>query len=122
MPIIDIEFVADADDAICGVPAQRWADALGQALATPAGRTWVRLRRLDAQLYAENEAPVAADEHPVFVQLLLARWPEEPAWSQQMTALTEAVSAISGRPADRVHVQLAPPAAGRQAFGGHWVK
>jgi hypothetical protein len=122
MPIVDIEFIASPRDAIGEVSAQAWADTLGRALSTPPGRTWVRVRRLDAAAYAENDAPIAADAGPVFVHVLLARWPDEPAWSEQMRAITAAVAALSGRPAERVHVQILPPAAGRQAFGGQWVK
>jgi hypothetical protein len=122
MPIVDIEFVATPQDAIGAVSAQAWSDTLGRVFATPPGRTWVRLRRLDAAAYAENDAPIAADAGPVFVQVLLARWPDETAWSQQMSAVTAAVAGLAGRPAERVHVQYAPPAAGRQAFGGQWVK
>ncbi len=122
MPIVDIEFVATPQDRIGKVSAQAWADTLGRVFATPPGRTWLRLRRLEAAAYAENEAPIAAAAQPVFVYVLLACWPDEPARSEQMAALTAAVAGLSGRPAERVHVQYAPPAAGRQAFGGQWVK
>jgi hypothetical protein len=122
MPIVDIEFVASPEDPIGEVSAQAWADTLACVFATPPGRTWVRVRRLDPAAYAENDAPIAADAGPLFVQVLLARWPDEPAWSAQMSAITAAVAGLSGRPADRVHVQYLPPAAGRQAFGGQWVK
>ena len=39
--------------------------AIGRALGTPPGRTWVRLRTLDASCYAENEASVPAPGLPV---------------------------------------------------------
>jgi hypothetical protein len=122
VPIVDIEFVAWPKDPIQDVSAQAWADTLARVFATPPGRTWVRLRHLDAAAYAENDAPIAADAGPVFVHVLLARWPDEPALLEQMSAITAAVAGLSGRPADRVHVQYLPPAAGRQAFGGQWVK
>ncbi len=122
MPIVDIEFVASPKDPIGDVSAQAWADTLARVFAAPPGRTWARVRQLDAAAYAENDAPIAADAGPVFVQVLLARWPEEPALSEQMSAITAAVAVLSGRPAHRVHVQYLPPAAGRQAFGGQWVK
>ena len=58
MPIIDVEFVRGADEALPG--ADELAQALGRALKTPPGRTWVRLRRLAPQCYAENDEPVLA--------------------------------------------------------------
>jgi phenylpyruvate tautomerase PptA (4-oxalocrotonate tautomerase family) len=113
MPIVDIEVVGDA-----GAPAQTLADALGQAFGSAPGQTWVRLRYLDAGAYAENECAVGADERPVFVTVLHAHPPQGDALVVELRAVTHAVAQCLSRAPQRVHVQYAPPGAGRQAFGG----
>jgi hypothetical protein len=122
MPILDIELVlpdgAKPPDALL---TQALADAAGRALAMPAGRTWVRLRTLAAAHYAENEATVAADELPVFAIVLHARPPQGEALATEVHTLTQALAACLGRSVERVHVQYAAAAAGRQAFGGRLV-
>ena len=128
MPVVDIEWVAghaegtDATDRTdVGPPAQALADALGRVFGVPPGRCWVRLRRLDASDYAENDASVAADERPVFVTLQHARPPWGAARDAEMHAVTDAVAAVFRCTCQRVHVRYAPAAAGEQAFGGRWV-
>jgi hypothetical protein len=54
----------------------------------------------------------------VFVTVLHARPPEGQAREREAAALTQALAVVVGRPAACVHVQYAPAAAGRQAFGG----
>lgn len=120
MPVVDVEIVGDADGA--GSPAQALADALGAVFASPAGRTWVRVRRLAADAYAENALPVQADALPVFVSVLHAHPPSGAALAAQAAAVTAAVARVLGRDPVRVHVQFAPVAAGRQAFGGRLVE
>jgi phenylpyruvate tautomerase PptA (4-oxalocrotonate tautomerase family) len=123
MPILDIELVqpdgARPPDASL---TQALADAVGRALGTPAGRTWVRLRTLAASYYAENEAAIAPGEWPVFATVLHARPPQGPALVTEANTLTQVLAACLGRAPQRVHVQYAPAAAGRQAFGGVLVK
>ena len=117
MPIVDVEVVGDA-----GVPAQTLADALGRAFGSAPGHTWVRLRQLDAGAYAENDACVGDDERPVFVTVLHAHPPEGDALVTELRAVTLVVAQALSRPPQRVHVQYAPPGAGRQAFGGTLVQ
>jgi phenylpyruvate tautomerase PptA (4-oxalocrotonate tautomerase family) len=119
MPIVDIEFVqADGLAPVGPSLTQTLADAAGRVLGTSPGRTWVRLRSLALTNYAENEAPVAADAAPVFVTVLHAHPPQGDALATEVAALTQAVATCLGRPPALVHVQYAPPGAGRQAFGG----
>lgn len=119
MPILDIDLV-QPDDAAPPLAAltQALADAAGRALAGAPGRTWLRLRCLQASHYAENEARIGPDELPVFVTVLHAHPPQGAALDRELAALTQALAACLGRAPARVHVQYAPPAAGRQAFGG----
>jgi phenylpyruvate tautomerase PptA (4-oxalocrotonate tautomerase family) len=123
MPILDIECVLPEGSAAAPAgTAQRLADASGRALGSKTGHTWVRLRTLDATAYAENDATPDADSLPVFVTVLQAHVPGGAALAAQVTALTQAVADALGVDAQRVHVKMAPPAAGRQAFGGRLVE
>ena len=123
MPILDIELV-QPDGALSPSAAltQALADAAGRALGAAPGRTWLRLRTLPAAHYAENETTVAADELPVFATVLHAHPPQGDALAAEAAALTQALAAGLGRSPQRVHVQYAPAAAGRQAFGGVLVR
>lgn len=122
MPIIDIEVVCAAGNPAAAVSATALASALGRTLGTGPGRTWVRLRVLDASAYAENDSPVSESELPVFVTVLHAHPPTGPSQELEVQALTRTVAEALARPAERVHVQYAPAAAGRQAFGGRLVR
>jgi phenylpyruvate tautomerase PptA (4-oxalocrotonate tautomerase family) len=119
MPIIDIERVlADGADAAPSGLAQGLADAAGLVFASAPGRTWVRLRALPAAAYAENDAVSGENALPVFVTVLHAHPPAGDELIAQAAALTNALAAVLGCDAQRVHVQMAPAGAGRQAFGG----
>ena len=125
MPIIDVELVCQSAAEINAVSARALADALGEALGSVAGRTWVRVRWLDSQAYAENKVSVVgtvAADLPVFVTVLLSHPPALPDLVVEVKAITAVVAACVGRSPDRVHVQYAPAAAGRQAFGGTLVQ
>jgi phenylpyruvate tautomerase PptA (4-oxalocrotonate tautomerase family) len=123
MPILDIEIVQpDGVGAPAAALTQSLADAAGRALGSAPGRTWVRLRTLAASHYAENEATLAAEDLPVFVTVLYARSPQGEALATEVQTLTQALAASLSLTPQRVHVQIAPAAAGRQAFGGELVK
>ena len=122
MPIVDVELVCESEVEFGTVSPRAFADAIGAVFRTPPGRTWVRLRFFDSAQYAENDVSVSKTELPVFVTVLHARPPVAAALSAEVSALTEAVAKITGRPAERVHVQYAPAAVGRQAFGGKLVQ
>jgi phenylpyruvate tautomerase PptA (4-oxalocrotonate tautomerase family) len=102
--------------------AQALADAIGRALESPPGQTWVRVASLARDRYAENEATVDAAQLPVFVTILKKQIPPPAELAGEVTALTEAVAQVVGRPAACVHVEYAPAAAGRLAFGGTLVR
>jgi phenylpyruvate tautomerase PptA (4-oxalocrotonate tautomerase family) len=121
MPIVDVEIVCDAAQGAGAPSATALADALGQVFGSAPGQTWVRLRLLDLLAYAENGVSLAALEAPVFVTVQHAQLPQGAALQAELAAVTQAVAHSLGRAAERVHVQYAPPAAGRQAFGGRLV-
>ncbi|HXM83016.1 MAG TPA: hypothetical protein VN929_13940 [Burkholderiales bacterium] len=123
MPIIEIELVCEPEArSLATGLVQELADQLGRALNSPPGSTWVRVRTLSREHYAENEGALAAAELPVFVTVLQARPPAEALLRNQVAAVTSVVARVANRPLDRVHVQYAPAAAGRQAIGGRLVE
>ncbi len=119
MPIIDIERVmADGAEAAPRGLAQALADAAGRVFGSAPGRTWVRLRTLPPTAYAENDAVPGENSLPVFVTVMHAHPPAGDELIAQVAALTNALAAVLGCDPQRVHVQMAPAGAGRQAFGG----
>jgi phenylpyruvate tautomerase PptA (4-oxalocrotonate tautomerase family) len=122
MPIVTVEVVASGNDAMEHDIAQLLADAIGHALKSPPGQTWVRIRSLARNQYAENESFLDAAELPVFVTILKRHSPRRAELEGEVTAVTRAVAQVIGRPATCVHVEYAPAAAGRLSFGGVLVK
>ena len=121
MPIVDVELVCAKEQEVPAVSAAALASALGTVFASPPGGTWVRVRHLPSTAYAENECEPGAELLPVFVTVLQAHWPEGARLAEQIHQVTHAVASCLSRPPERVHVQYAPEAAGRQAFGGNLV-
>jgi phenylpyruvate tautomerase PptA (4-oxalocrotonate tautomerase family) len=122
MPIVTVELVVDAGIALEQDLAQSLADAIGRALKSPSGQTWVRLRSLGRSEYAENEASVGSDDLPVFVTVLKRQVPLGAELQAEAAALTQATAQVVRRPASCVHVEYAPAAAGRVSFGGKLVE
>ncbi|MDK2126621.1 hypothetical protein [Parachitinimonas caeni] len=121
MPIIDVELVVPEPYEIEPTLASALADALGKVFGSAPGRTWVKVRYLQASCYAENETTVAMAELPVFVTILLAHPPSGDSLTTQMLAVTHCVANACRRRPEQVHVTYAPAGAGRQAFGGSMV-
>ena len=121
MTIVTVELVVDAGIALEQNLVQSLADAIGRALKSPSGQTWVRLHSLGRSEYAENRATVGTDELPVFVTVL--KWQPLGAELQaEAAALTQAIAQVVRRPAGCVHVEYAPAATGRVSFGGKLVE
>lgn len=118
MPIVDVQIVAHSSDAPRRLLAHELADAIGAALAAPAGRVWVRLTWIPASDYAENGCDLGEGEAPVFVTVLHADPPEGEARAAEARAIASAVAASVGRAVGWVHVEYAPAGRGRVAFGG----
>ena len=87
MPIVDVELVVDA------IPppdlTQRLADAWGEALSSPAGGTWVRVRPLDRGSYVENGG-LDDEVRPVFVTVLERIRPTGPDLADRITRVRRA--------------------------------
>ena len=119
VPIFDVELVVDT--VLPPALTQRLADALGEALSSPAGGTWVRVRSLDRGSYAENGG-LDAEVRPVFVTVLERLRPTGPDLADRITRVTAAVAEVTGRDAEHVHVLYDADAVGRLAFGGRLVE
>jgi len=122
MPVVTVEFVSDSDRPIRDGLAQALADSIGRVLGTPPGHTWVRLRSLQPNQYAENDAHLDASELPVFVTLLERLPPTGAGLQAQIVSLTEAIARVFGRPGGCVHIEYASAAGGRVSFGGKLVE
>jgi phenylpyruvate tautomerase PptA (4-oxalocrotonate tautomerase family) len=121
MPIVDVELVCASGREAPTVSAAAIASALGAVFGSPPGRTWVRIRFLPSTAYAENDCEVSPEQLPAFVTVLQAHWPVGEALAGQVHQVTQVVASCLSLPPERVHVQYAPEAAGRQAFGGNLV-
>lgn len=119
MPIVTVEVVVDAGCELGPTLAQSLADAVGRALNSPPGQTWVRVRPFGRNQYAENASLVDAAGLPVFVTVLKHQLPIIAELEAEAAALTAVIAKVVGRPQSCVHIEYAPPAAGRVSFGGN---
>ena len=120
MPIVDIEVVTGPVDReeVGKETLQLLADDLGRLFGGEPGSTWVRLRSIDQDAYAENGGVPGSPVQPVFVSILRAELPERAALGREMSGVAEIVARMLDRPRDNVHVLYAPDARGRIGFGG----
>jgi phenylpyruvate tautomerase PptA (4-oxalocrotonate tautomerase family) len=118
MPILDVEIILRPGEVLPETLADLLAPAAGQALGASAGRTWVKLRAIDHNHYAEDSAGARRGASPVFVHILKSDLPRNDEMRSEIRRLTEAVASLCDRPPENVHVIYAPTARGRIAFGG----
>ncbi|MDP6375663.1 MAG: tautomerase family protein [Pseudomonadales bacterium] len=122
MLIVRIQLVGDA-----GAPAphddlQPLADTRGVVLGSQPVGTWVTLDYLPRERYAANATRMTPDVRPVLVFVTLTALPEENDLSRLVAALTSTIADQLDRPKHNTHVWFEPPAAGRIAFGGNFVR
>jgi phenylpyruvate tautomerase PptA (4-oxalocrotonate tautomerase family) len=122
MPIVDVELVVERSLTESSELSRALADALGAVLGSPQGQTWVRLRTLAKEGYAENGTTLNSEQLPVFVTVLLAHPPKGQKLKTQIGAVTNAVANCTKTPSHLVHVEYAPDAASRQALGGKLIE
>ena len=121
LPILDVEIVVPTGLRLDAGLAPSIAEAAGQAFGTPAGGTWVKLRTLSYEFYAEDGGPPPDNGWPVFVTVLKAKMPEPDALEREVIHLTTEIARICRRPRESVHILYLPEATGRMAFGGRIV-
>lgn len=118
MPILTVELVAHPDQETPHDLATVIADRAAEVFGTGPGRTWVRLRILPLETYAENGIPRDRLPRPVFVSVLKSDLPPPDQLERECAELAEQIGAACGRPPANVHVIYEAPARGRIAFGG----
>lgn len=121
MPILDVEIVLRPGEMIDHKLVTELANRTGELFAAPPGSTWVKLRTLSHENYAENGSDSPIDFFPVFVSVLKARLPAPDKMQIEITRLTALVAQLCGRPEENVHIIYLPQGAGRVSFGGRFV-
>jgi phenylpyruvate tautomerase PptA (4-oxalocrotonate tautomerase family) len=117
VPIVDIEIVLMANEAIREETVSELAHELGEVFYSSPGRTWIKVHPLLAHQYAENGGR-SEGVYPVFVTIMKSDLPLLEEMQKEVAKITAAVAQIYGRPAENVHVIYQPEARGRVAFGG----
>jgi phenylpyruvate tautomerase PptA (4-oxalocrotonate tautomerase family) len=120
MPILTIEIVLRPGETLPSHLAADIADRAGEVFGSPPGRTWVKLRGIPVEHYAENGG-AAEGVYPVFVSVLKSRYLPPDEMQTEVTRLTTAIAQASARPVENVHLVYEPAGAGRVAFGGNLV-
>lgn len=118
MPILDVEIVGPVPASARPDLARRIADAAGGVFGSGPQNTWVKVRFLEEDAYAENMGGPPPGVRPVLVSVLLAVVPPPERLSEQTLRLSQALAEICDRPVENIHIIVEPPAAGRVAFGG----
>ncbi len=123
MPIVDVEVVTSAaESAPSKGRLQTLADELGDFFHSEPGGTWVRLRSINPDQYAENKTVIDAATRPTFVTVLRAELPDANQLRLDMAEIAEMVARTLDRPRENVHVLYSPGAKGRIGFGGELVE
>ena len=120
MPIVDIEIVLRANEAIRDDMVSELADELGEIFHSSPGETWIKVHLLSADRYAENGG-TPDGVYPIFVTVMKSKLSPFEETQQEVAKITGAVAQICGRPWDNVHVIYQPEGRGRVAFGGNIV-
>jgi hypothetical protein len=121
MPILEVEIVAKPDESIGLNLASLLAHRAGEVFASPAGNTWVKVRVIAAEHYAENSSGPPEGIYPVFVSILKAKLPSPDAMQMEVALLTPIIAQACNRPEENVHLIYLPEGTGRVAFGGRIV-
>ena len=121
MPILEVEIVMRPGEWMRDNLAAEIAERAAAVFRAPAGRTWVRLRTLAPEGYAEDAGGPPPDVYPVFLSVLKAEMPPADELATEIADLTRAIAVACDRPPQNVHIHYEPAARGRMAFGGRLV-
>lgn len=117
MPIVDVEIVRRPGETIRKDLVHDLANELGDIFRSPQGGTWVKVRGLPAEHYAEN-GEMLQGVYPVFLTIIKSEVPSSDALQKEVEKITGAVAQICGRSSENVHVIYQTQGKGRLAFGG----
>jgi len=120
MPIVEIEIILKPDEIIHSEIVEELANQLGEIFGSPKGTTWVKVRGLANDHYAEN-GEIPNRVFPVFVSILKSKLPSKEEMRNEVERITGAVAQICGRPSGNVHIFYLPEGRERVAFGGKLV-
>ena len=115
--MVDIEIVLRENESLRSELASELADELADIFHSPSRGTWVKVRGLPANQYAENGG-TPTGVYPVFVAILKSTFPLPGEMPKEVERITGAVAQICNRSSENVHVIYEPEARGRLAFGG----
>lgn len=117
MPILTVEIVTRPEERFPAELAQALADRAGVILHSAPRHTWVTVRFIASEHYAENQNS-SVDIYPVFVSILKATIPAPEPLQAEVAELTVAIGQCCNRRPEQVHIIYLPQGAGRVAFGG----
>jgi phenylpyruvate tautomerase PptA (4-oxalocrotonate tautomerase family) len=118
MPLVDVAIVLRPQESLRATLARELADRIGEVLGSSPGSTWVTVRAIGTDQYAENLTESTAEVRPVFVTIRKSQLPPRDMLQREVSALTPAIARVCGRPEQHVHIIYQPDGAGRVAFGG----
>ncbi len=118
MPVLDVEIITRPGESIDPHLASELAQRAGEIFGSAPGNTWVKVRPLAGENYAENHDSPPGDVYPVFVSVLKAKLPSPDALRREVDRLTAAIAQICNRSTQNVHIIYLPEGTGRIAFGG----
>lgn len=121
MPILEVEIVVRPGEQLPGRLTADIAERAAKVLRTQPGRTWVRLRTLTPNGYAEDALEPPSTVYPVFVSVLKADVPAANELAAEIADLTQVIATVCDRPSQNVHIKYEPSGRGRMAFGGRLV-
>jgi phenylpyruvate tautomerase PptA (4-oxalocrotonate tautomerase family) len=121
MPILEVEIVLRPNESLPDGLAIQLADCAGNLFGSSPGETWVKVRPIPAEQYAENGGLLPEGFYPVFVSVLKARPPSGDDLQTEVSELTSAIAHVCARPTESIHLFYQPDARGRVAFGGRLV-
>ena len=118
MPILEVEIVTRPNENLKPGLAAELANRTGEIFNSPPGTTWVKVRAIPQENYAENGSGEPFEVFPVFVSILKAHLPAPDALQAEASRLTEEIAQVCARPVENIHLFYLPEGAGRIAFGG----
>ena len=119
MPILNVEIVLRENETLSEDLAGNISDAAGEIFDSAAGHTWVKLREIPREYYAENGGGPPEGISPVFVSVLKRHLPDKVEMQAEAARLAAEIGRVCNRPKENVHILYLPAGAGRIFFGGN---